>query len=225
MVKVACCWDDGVTTDIRLIEILRKYNAKATFNLCPGLAPQDTVASQWVSCTEPGRGFRPGKVGLKDYPAVYGDFQVASHCWTHKNAGVVPDEEFMKDALDARKYLEDVFQRECTGFAWPCGRHTPVTEKLMAEAGFSYGRTTTYSDHVAPGDNPMALDSSCHFLAGDFHSRYLKAREENGIFYFWGHSYEIMDYDKLWAYVEEKFKVFADDPEVEWVDVIDIVKK
>ena len=37
MIKVAQCWDDGVATDIRLIEILRKYNAKATFNLCPGI--------------------------------------------------------------------------------------------------------------------------------------------------------------------------------------------
>ena len=40
MIKVAQCWDDGVATDIRLIEILRKYNAKATFNLCPGLIPE-----------------------------------------------------------------------------------------------------------------------------------------------------------------------------------------
>ena len=31
MIRVAQCWDDGVATDIRLTEILRKYNAKATF--------------------------------------------------------------------------------------------------------------------------------------------------------------------------------------------------
>ena len=31
MVKVACCWDDGVVNDIRLISLLRKYKAKATF--------------------------------------------------------------------------------------------------------------------------------------------------------------------------------------------------
>jgi len=43
MIKVAQCWDDGVATDIRLIEILRKYNAKATFNLCPGIMAEETV--------------------------------------------------------------------------------------------------------------------------------------------------------------------------------------
>ena len=49
MVKVAQCWDDGVATDIRLTEIFRKYNAKATFNLCPGLMPDDkTAAAGWT---------------------------------------------------------------------------------------------------------------------------------------------------------------------------------
>ena len=26
MVRVACCWDDGLETDIRLIELLKKYH-------------------------------------------------------------------------------------------------------------------------------------------------------------------------------------------------------
>ena len=37
MIHVAMCWDDGPATDIRLAEIFRKYEAKATFNLCPQL--------------------------------------------------------------------------------------------------------------------------------------------------------------------------------------------
>jgi len=37
VMKVAQCWDDGVTTDIQLIEILQLYKAKATFNLSMGL--------------------------------------------------------------------------------------------------------------------------------------------------------------------------------------------
>ena len=30
--KVMQCWDDSVTNDIRLVELLRQYHAKATFN-------------------------------------------------------------------------------------------------------------------------------------------------------------------------------------------------
>ncbi len=33
--RVVQCWDDGDLGDIRLCEILRKYGAKASFNLNP----------------------------------------------------------------------------------------------------------------------------------------------------------------------------------------------
>ena len=33
--KVVQCWDDSLTTDIPLVELLRKYHAKATFNIIP----------------------------------------------------------------------------------------------------------------------------------------------------------------------------------------------
>ena len=48
MVRVACCWDDGMETDLRLIELLKKYHAKATFNLNPGLYyPDRRRTSGW----------------------------------------------------------------------------------------------------------------------------------------------------------------------------------
>jgi hypothetical protein len=31
------CWDDGVTTDVRLVSLLRRHGARATFNLNAGL--------------------------------------------------------------------------------------------------------------------------------------------------------------------------------------------
>jgi hypothetical protein len=31
--KVVQCWDDGITSDIRLTELLRTYKAAASFNL------------------------------------------------------------------------------------------------------------------------------------------------------------------------------------------------
>jgi len=35
--KLAQCWDDGVATDARLVEILRRHRAKASFSLSAGL--------------------------------------------------------------------------------------------------------------------------------------------------------------------------------------------
>jgi hypothetical protein len=54
-----------------------------------------------------------------------------------------------------------------------------------------------------------------------FYDRYEKARE-CGVFYFWGHSYEMLDYDKFWEQFEMKLKYISDDPDAEWANVVDI---
>ena len=170
MMKVVQCWDDGVNNDVRLTELLRKYNAKATFNLNPGLMEQATKPV-WIRPGDKGwsfHGFRCGKVARKDIAEIYDGFQLASHCWKHENAGTTPDSEWIQSALQARRFLEDIVQRECRGFAWPCGRYTPETMKRMHEAGFAYGRTTQNTDAVIPCEDTMALHSSCHFLNPDF---------------------------------------------------------
>ncbi len=226
MVKVACCWDDGVVNDIRLIGLLRKYNAKATFNLNPGAMPEHTGVPRWRTLDEQAwsyNGFINGKVGLSEMKEIYEDFQVASHGWVHKG-GSVPAEEFIKDAMDARKYLEDIFQRECLGYAWPCGDYTPQAARLLKDAGFLYGRTTQYTENVGFTDSPLQLHSTCHHMDRLFCDKFRKAKEKNGIFYFWGHSYEFLDCEGLWNQMEQKLAMLAEDPEVQWIDVIDIVR-
>ena len=118
--------------------------------------------------------------------------------------------------------IEDLFQKECRGFAWPCGRYNDETVAMMREAGFAYGRTTQYVEHVLPCSEPMALHSNCHFMNGDFWNIFEKAKE-CGYFYFWGHSYEMMDDPALWAEYEDKLRRLNEDPEVEWINVIDMV--
>jgi len=225
MVKVACCWDDGVVNDIRLIELLRKYHGKATFNLNPGLMREGRDVSRWVPVGEGGfHGFANGKVGLNELRDIYADFTVASHGWLHLNANEHTAEEILKDAVDARHYIEDVFQRDCPGFAWPYGRYTPEACKLLKDAGFAYGRTTEYTTNVGATDAPLRLQSSCHFQDNKFWDKFLDAKAKNGIFYFWGHSYEMLDCPGLWDQMEQKLAKFDEDPEVEWIDVIDIVR-
>ncbi len=228
MFKIAQCWDDGVTTDLRLTDIFRKYHAKATFNLNPGLHTDQRAVPQW---TPPGytgwahKGFQPGKLALSELPDVYRGFRIASHGMKHMNAGEHPDGEFLKDAVDARKFLEDLFQCECPGYAWPCGRYTPSTVEAMLEAGFEYGRTCENTDCVESYSNPMILRSSCHFQDPAFYRKYAEAKARGGIFYFWGHSYEMMDSEGMWKQLEDKIKFISDDPEAQWIDVIDIVRK
>lgn len=226
MIKVAMCWDDGPATDIRLIEILRRYNAKATFNLCPGIMPEETVSPYWHDPLSRGwshNGFSGGRVGKKALKHVYTGFQLASHCWKHETAGQLPDADFLKAAVDARCFLEDVFQQECRGFAWPNGRHTPETEQMLADAGFRYGRTVSYTSDLRSNVAPLAMATSCRFLDPYFWKVFDEAKK-TGVFYFWGHSYEMMEYEKLWERFEFNIKTLSEAPEVEWVDVIDLAE-
>ena len=121
----------------------------------------------------------------------------------------------------ARKYLEDVFGRACPGFAWPCSCNTPETCDLLRENGFAYARLVGETDDITQYSDPMLLTPNCHFQARDFYERYEKAKS-TGVFYFWGHTYEMMDSDGMWNQLEQKIAYITNDPESEWADVIDI---
>ncbi len=144
MVRVVQCWDDGVFNDIRLVELFKKYNAKATFNLCPAFHGEQRITPKWADKGYDRwsfNGYIAGRLGKNDLHKLYSGFHVASHCMNHEGAGLVPDSQFIQSAVDARHFLEDLFQRSCPGFVWPGGRYTSSTAKALQENGFLYGRT------------------------------------------------------------------------------------
>jgi len=224
--KVATCWDDGVVNDMRLAEIFRKHHLKATFNINPGRLKRNERSAGWGAFIGNDGSREPFTVwvqSLVEMKETYRGFQVASHTMTHPAATSIPPEAFLKEAVDARKFIEDEFQIESRGFAWPCGVDTDETCKLLAAAGFAYGRTTKTTDDVMSYSDPMRLTPNTHFMSPYFWRRFERARKF-GAFYFWGHSYELADDDALWQDFEDKIARICSMPEVEFVDVIDLVK-
>jgi hypothetical protein len=53
----------------------------------------------------------------------------------------------------------------------------------------------------------------------------LAEKARGGVFYFWGHSYEMYQYDALWNRMDETLRYIADDPEAEWIDVVDLARR
>ena len=220
MIKVCQCWDDGVPNDIKVADLCRKYNAKATFNLNPGRHYLTSRADDGWQFRN--TGYYPGKLAWNEVKSVYEGFEVASHGMNHLSAGWVDDKVFVADAVASRQVIEDHFQRECRGFAWPCGRFNDATVEMMREAGFAYGRTIQYSEQVLPCSDFMILRPSCHFMSPEFWDIFEKSKI-GGVFYVWGHSYEMMEDPVLWQAYEDKLKRLNEDPEVEWINVIDLV--
>ncbi|MFA6290649.1 MAG: hypothetical protein WC637_02645, partial [Victivallales bacterium] len=118
--------------------------------------------------------------------------------------------------------IKEHFGQDKCGYAYPGGDYNDEVKIAVRDAGYLYARTCKNIDGILPLDDPMALHSHCHFLSPEFWSKYEKVRESNGIFYFWGHSYEMKDDNVLWSDFESKLARISNDPKVEWIDIIDL---
>ena len=205
---VVQCWDDGMTADVRLIDILRRHGAKATFNLNAGLHEPQRKATD------------AGRLGWNEMREVYEGFTIANHSLTHPRLEQMAIEAARRDIVDGRDRLQQFFGQPVFGFAYPYGSYSEPVMAAVREAGHVYARTTRNVEQPLPPENAMAFHPCCHFLAPDLRARYEKARK-GGVFYFWGHSHEMIT-EAMWAAFEEMIARISADPTARWGEVADL---
>lgn len=208
---VVQCWDDGVTADARVIEILRKHNARATFNLNAGLH-QAMRKPCWVHA-----GTEVWRLGWDELKDVYSGFTIANHSLTHPRLDGMPIDEARREIVEGRERLQQFFGQPVRGFAYPGGSYDETVMELVREAGHVYARTVLNVERPFPPENAMAFHPCCHFLAPDLWARYEAARA-GGVFYFWGHAYELVT-EKMWADFEAMIERISADPGARWGEV------
>jgi peptidoglycan/xylan/chitin deacetylase (PgdA/CDA1 family) len=208
------CWDDGVTADIPLVETLRRHKAKATFNLNAGLHQAESKFSWTFKETEVWR------LGWNEMTSLYEGFTIANHSLTHPHLEQIPVEEARREIVEGRERLQQFFQQPVLGFAYPFGSYNAAVQDVLREAGHVYARTTKNLERVFPPEEPMAFHSNCHFLAEDFWDRY-EAAKQHGVFYFWGHSYEMID-DTMRQRFDDKIARISADPDSRWGELSDM---
>ena len=211
-VRVAQCWDDGVVDDIRVIQILRKYGAKASFNL--NIATHGDDRGEGWNYRDIKKVYKLSRPELVD---TYSGFLVANHSATHPFLTRIPIEDAMRDIRDGRDGIEQVFGYPIVGFAYPYGDYNDAVKDAIRSAGHVYARVVANVDTVFPCADTMEFHPNCHFRAGDFWDRFERAAP-SGVFYFWGHSFEIVTEDDWAAFDEQMDRLYAD-PRVEPVDL------
>lgn len=214
IMTVVQCWDDGVTTDVRLIDILRRHGAKATFNLNAGLHERQRQ-SGWIH-----RGTEVGRLGWDEMKAVYDGFTIANHSLTHLRLEQLPIETARREVADGRDRLQQFFGQPVSGFAYPFGSYSEAVMATVRETGHTYARTTHQVACPFPPQDAMALHPCCHFLASDLWARYEQART-GGVFYFWGHSYEMITRE-MWTLFEGLIARISNDPRARWGEVAEL---
>ena len=216
--KLCQCWDDGVVDDIRLIEILRRHDATASFNLNYATHPPQRTSGWKYKNKEVVRLAMPE---LKD---VYNGFLIANHSLTHPHLEQIAPEDALREIQEGRAKLEQHFGYVITGFAYPFGTFNAQVQEMIRDTGHVYARTCHNVADAFPPEDATAFHPNCHFLAPDFWERFAHVAANDGVFYFWGHSYEIMDEDG-WQNFESKIARMTAQPGAQWVDLPDLFAK
>lgn len=193
-------YDDGVETDIRLIDIMKKHGLKGTFNLNSGIfAPEGT--------TYPA-GQAQRRMSLSGILSTFTDcgMEVAVHGYTHPFLEQMPASSATLEVVRDRERLEELFGGIIRGMAYPYGTYNDTVIDVLRNCGIAYSRTTKTTEKFSIPTEFLAWDPTCHHnnprlfeLADKFVAS--KAARAPELFYLWGHSYEF-DGRNNWDIIE-----------------------
>ncbi len=208
---VTFSYDDGVVQDIRLIELLNKYNLKCTFNLNSGLLGKagTLLREEKRICHY--------KIQPQDVKKIYEGHEISAHTLTHPLLPTLEAKEIIRQVEEDRNALGELAGYEVVGMAYPGGgvnNDDRVAEIIKANTGIKYARTTSSNEDFEKQTNLLRFNPTLYHLnfqkLMELGEKFINLKAEKPqIFYIWGHSYE-MDYDNLnWAKLEDFFKLIS----------------
>ncbi|MBE6556707.1 MAG: polysaccharide deacetylase [Ruminococcaceae bacterium] len=182
-------YDDGVKQDVRLVEIMKRYGLKGTFNVNSGLFRAEDADPD-----------SSNRLSEKEVRALYvpNGQELAVHGLLHQGLLDLPIEQVTYEVIRDRANLEDMLGMPVRGMAYAYGHCNDTVVKALEACGIAYSRTTISSQKFAVPTNWLRLEATCHhnnerlfeladeFLAYTPRSSAYPAK----LFYLWGHSYE-----------------------------------
>lgn len=221
---VTFSYDDGSRTDLRLAEVLDRYNMKCTFNLNSSRLLEGSALT------------------LDEAKALVGNgHEVAVHGKHHIACGIAPAADGIRDVLTCREELESAFGRIIRGMAYADtgitafanGTDYATVRKYLTDLGIVYSRTLGADNDrfelpsdwlawmpTAHHNNPQMFDFIEKFISCDVNSQYCAARYPR-LFYIWGHSYEF-EHNDNWNLLESICKKLGGKEDIWYATNIEI---
>ena len=202
---IATSWDDGLTSDLKLIEILQKYDAKSTFGINSRLHSN-------VRTINDHRNTKYGTKVTKSELSNYLQYDIWNHTATHKQVDKLSNHDLEYELKTGKNDLEDLFQKEINGIIWPYGVYTINAMQIAEKTGHKYSRTTP--------NNRMRLNKSCIVpVSWRTSINYLSAFRYVSLS---GHTYEIDDKD--WIYVDKLYETLTLNKQFELITLTEMAE-
>lgn len=191
-------WDDGVTQDRRLLELMRRFGLKGTFNLNSGMfGHQDSIRIDGT-VVDHSHVFE-GEVAL-----LYAGQEVAVHTVTHPNLNLMPGFAVRSQIAKDRDALERITGAPVRGMAYPFGKSSARVRKIAAFCGMCYARGIEETHDFSLPQTPMDWACTCHYRdMGRYIDAFLSEKGIGGLFSIWGHSYELDPGDEWDTFAEQ----------------------
>lgn len=214
---VTFSYDDGVTQDIRLIELLNKYGLKCTFNI------NSELLGKKGTLTQDGQRISHYKIHPEDVKYIYDGHEVAVHTLTHPNLTALEEAEIIRQVEQDRLNLSDLTGYEVIGMAYPCGgvnNDDRVADIIRKHTGVAYCRTITNTDSFDPQENLYRFKPNVYHIMEfdrlmEMGQRFVELNPSTPqIFYIWGHAYEMDFKPDYWIKLEEFFKLISNQRDI-----------
>lgn len=208
-------FDDGVTQDIRLIEILDKYGMKGTFNLNSELLGVKSTAQI------DGKIISHKKVNKAEVNEIYKNHEVAVHTLNHPNLTTLDEKEIIRQVEMDRRNLSELTGYEVLGMAYPRGgvnNDDRVANIIKNHTGVKYARTITSTYSFDMQENIYRFNPTIYHLDNErlfeLGEKFIKLKPDTPkLFYIWGHSYE-NDIDDNWNKFEEFCRLMSNKEDI-----------
>ncbi len=193
-------WDDGIPQDQRAAELLHRHGWRASFFF----NRNSRMVNRWKELEDLG-------------------MEVGSHSWSHPFYPLQSPRRCRDESVLMRRFLESKTGHPVISFAYPFNYGAAFDAqgdyvlRAQQDAGYLSCRSTM-NGPLSLDDlgDPLVLKTSAHFLAARDRIEAEWQRATNatrGVFYLWGHTYEIVT-EADWLAFEETLHTYGRRPGV-----------
>ena len=117
---ISTSWDDGHHLDLRVADLLTKYNLTGTFYIA--------------------RDFLPERLSDEQLRELSGTHETGAHTITHPVLTDIPLTDAREEIIESRHWLQDVTGRDISSFCYPKGAQNTALQQITKEAGYQMAR-------------------------------------------------------------------------------------